>query len=263
MNINDRNMKTMRLVILGLFVACLTTACSVKEDRQECPCRLVMDLTSIDTSVVSRVEVLAVSSEGIVFSDSISASDFGREYVREVPHKAMKVNVWGGKGTGTDLKIPYGCESPYMYMHVFEPDTSGEEWCGKVLMKKSYCRLTVHLEGRGDMPYSLTFRGNVDGYELDGLPSGGEFACVAYPSDDAGAQVILPRQTDSSLMLEVEDVEIPFTKIFAIGEYLAAAGYDWTAENLEDATVVIDYYLTGIKVTYKGWDKEYSYDIIL
>jgi hypothetical protein len=52
-------------------------------------------------------------------------------------------------------------------------------------------------------------------------------------------------------------------KTFAIGEYLQAGGYDWTAEELEDATVILDYYITGIRITYKGWDKEYSYDITL
>ena len=95
------------------------------------------------------------------------------------------------------------------------------------------------------------------------MPSRGEFACVAYPLEYGGSQVIIPRQTDASLLLDVEDTNVSVLKTFAIGEYLQAGGYDWNADNLEDATVILDYYLTGIRITYKGWDKEYNYDIIL
>ena len=253
----------MKTVLSGVFLLFLVVACSVKEDREVCPCRLTLDFKGVDTTLVRRANILATSSEGIVFFDSVAVADFDKEYVRNVPHRAMKINVWGGTGTDEDLQIPYGCECPHLYMHTFEPDLSGEECHEKILLKKNHCCLTVLLDGRDDMPYCLTFRGNVDGYGHDGRPSGGEFACVAYPAEDGGSQVVVPRQKDSSLLLEVDDMKAPFTKTFAIGEYLDAAGYDWTATELDDADVVIDYYLTGIKITFKGWDKEYSYDIIL
>ena len=41
--------------------------CSVKEDRDECPCILVMDFSCVDTSLVKSVNVLAESPDGIVF----------------------------------------------------------------------------------------------------------------------------------------------------------------------------------------------------
>ena len=256
-------MKTMQSGVFFLLVFFMAAGCSVKEDRQECPCRLVMDFSEVDTSLVGEVNVVAVFSGSIVFSDRIVKEDFSGEYVREVPRCAMHVNVWGGEGTDDDLHIPYGCECPRLYTHFFEPDTGREEWREKVSLKKNHCRLTVLLEGREDMPYSLTFRGNIDGYGYDGFPSGGDFACVAYPSADGGSQVVVPRQKDSSLLLDVEDMESAVSRTFAIGEYMAAAGYDWTKAELEDAVVVIDYYLTGIRITFKEWDKDYTYDIIL
>ena len=244
-----------------LVVFFLIAGCTVKEDRKDCPCRLIMDFREVDTSLVKKVNVLAVSSDGIVFSDCVD--DFSRDYVRDVPHCDMQVNVWGGEGTDEDLQIPYGCECPDLYMHSFKPDTSGEIWREDVALKKNHCRLTVLLDGRDDMPYCLTFKGNVDGYGTDGLPTSGDFACVAYPAGQGGSQVVIPRQTDPSLLLEIDDIDVSVTKTFAIGEYMDAAGYDWRAAELEDATVLIDYYLTGIKITFKGWDNEYSYDIIL
>ena len=189
-------MKRMPSVVFFFILLLMSVLSCVKEDRESCPCRLMLDLSGIDTSVVKVLNIQAFNSDGVVFSDTLSIEDFDCIYVREVP-------------------------------------------------------------------YSLTFRGNVDGYDNDGSPSAGEFSCVAYPSQTDASRVILPRQTDDSLLLDVEDMESSVLKTFAIGKYLTASGYDWAEENLEDATVILDYHVTGITITYKGWDEEYTYDIIL
>lgn len=256
-------MKAVPSVVLIFFVLLVLAGCSVKEDRIECPCRLMLDLSGIDTSMVQSLNIHAISSDGIVFSDTLDQQDFSRTFVRDVPHIGMRISIWGIDGSGDVLQIPYGMECPPVYMCSFDADTSGEIFFKEVELYKNHCCLTVLFDGLKEMPYSLTFRGNVDGYGKDGLPSEGDFACVAYPGAEGGSQVILPRQTDSSLLLEVEDEHTSIMKTFAIGEYLVRSGYDWTAESLKDATVILDYYITGITIIVKGWDKEYSYDIIL
>ena len=250
-------------VVVLSIIFIVSAACSVKEDRQVCPCRLMLDLSQIDTSVVKVLNIHAMSSDGIVFSDTLDASCFTDVYVRDVPHSRMRLALWGVDGADNSLLIPYGRECPSIYMCAFDVEASGETYFKEIELLKNHCRLTVLFNGRDEMPYSLTFKGNVDGYRADGLPSAGDFACVAYPSADGGSQVVLPRQKDSSLLLEVEDDRTSVLKTFAIGEHLAECGYDWTAETLEDVTVILDYHITGITVTFKGWDKEYSYDIIL
>ena len=147
-------------------------------------------------------------------------------------------------------------------MHSFIADTEGELWRETVRLRKNHCRLTVMMDGVEEIPYSLTFKGNVDGYRLDGLPSSGDFSCVAYPSGTSESQALLPRQTDSSLLMEVDD-GTSVTKTFAIGEYISSSGYDWTAADLEDMTIVLDYYITFIKITIREWDREYVYNITL
>ena len=257
------DMKRVPSVVSGFILFIVSAACSVKEERQMCPCRLVLDLSGTDTSVVKVLNMHAMSSDGIVFSDTLRAEDFAELYVRDVPHTRMRISLWGTDKDGGRLLIPYGQECPSLYMCSFDAETYGETFYRQVHLYKNHCRLTVLLKGREEMPYSVTFRGNIDGYELDGMPSAGDFACVAYPGDEMGAQVIIPRQKDSSLLLDVEDRSSSGLKTFAIGEHMAAAGYDWTAENLEDVTVILDYYVTGMTITFKGWDEEYSYDIIL
>jgi len=256
-------MKRMPSVVFFFILLLMSVLSCVKEDRESCPCRLMLDLSGIDTSVVKVLNIQAFNSDGVVFSDTLSIEDFDCIYVREVPRDDMRLTLWGGCNAHEDLHIPYGMECPPLYMSSFDADARGETVFRKVVLLKNHCNLTVLFEGREQMPYSLTFRGNVDGYDNDGSPSAGEFSCVAYPSQTDASRVILPRQTDDSLLLDVEDMESSVLKTFAIGKYLTASGYDWTEDNLEDATVILDYHVTGITITYKGWDEEYTYDIIL
>lgn len=254
-------MKTQPSGVFWFMILFLVVGCSVKENREDCPCRLILDMRGIDTVLVRQLNLLATSPDGVVFSDTVHARDFSKLYVRDVPHAQMRINAWTGS---SELLIPYGCECPPFYMTSFDADTRGEICRSSVDLRKNHCRLDVLFDGRDKIPYRLTFRGNIDGYGDDGFPSSGDFACVAYPvGRGEGSRVVIPRQLDSSLLLDVEDEGTAVLKTFAIGEYLCAGGYDWTADDLEDATVILDYYITGIKVTYKGWDKEYSYDITL
>lgn len=255
------DMKTM----LSALLVVVAVGCSVKEDRSGCPCVMSLDFSELDTAVIKSVNVLAMSVDGMVFSDCVLADAFDDRYERKVPQGMIQVNVWCGDGgmTGKDclLRIPYGVECPPVYLDSFVADARTEYFHRKVSLYKNHCRLTVEMPDRKELPYCLTFKGEVDGYGLDGQPSSGDFSCVAFPVDEGVSQVLLPRQTDSSLLLEVDD-QAPHLKTFAIGEYLAAGGYDWTAENLADVTVVLDYSMTVISISMAGWDKEEEYKVI-
>ena len=254
-----------RLVYVALTVA-LAMSCSIKEDRTDCPCRLVLDFSEIDTSIVKYLDVLATNDGDVAFRDRVLAEDFKDEYVRDVPHGEMRVNVWclGEERIDDEhgVVIPYGCECPVLYMRSFVADTRDQLCRETVQVHKNFCRLTVLVEGAEEFLYSLTFKGNVDGYSLDGLPSEGDFACVAYPGESGNLQAGLPRQVDASLVLEVDD-GTSVLKTFALGEYIVNGGYDWTAEVLEDVTVTLNYQMTYVKISISGWDREYFYNIIL
>ena len=254
-----------RLFYIALTIA-VAVSCSIKENRADCPCRLILDLSDIDTVLVKSLDILATYDGGMLFRESIMARDFKDEFVRDVPHGEVRLNVWyiGEEHIDNEqgVVIPYGCECPLLYMKSFVADTMGELCRETVMVHKNFCRLTVVVEGVEEPPYSITFKGNVDGYSLDGFPSEGEFSCVAYPGTEGNLQAGLPRQVDASLLLEVDD-GTSVLKTFALGEYIISSGYDWTAEELEDLTVTLDYQLTQISIMVSGWDKEYFYNIIL
>ena len=258
----------MNMLRYVFIVACISSlllsSCSIKEDRHLCPCSMVLDFSEVDTAVVKYMDILVTGSNGVVLSDRVDARMFGEEYVREVPHEMLRVNVWSGGDRAVThphgLVIPYGCECPPLFMDSFMADASGEVCRDTVSLHKNHCGIDVMMSGAEQMPYSLTFSGEVDGYELDGKPSEGDFACVAYPVDGI-SHAVLPRQRDNSLLLNVDD-GTGVTKTFALGEYIAGSGYDWTAADLEDITIVLDYYVTDVTISIKRWEEEFTYDVV-
>ncbi|MBO7547737.1 MAG: hypothetical protein J6T07_04760, partial [Bacteroidales bacterium] len=50
---------------------------------------------------------------------------------------------------------------------------------------------------------------------------------------------------------------------FAVGEYLAAAGYDWTAPDLEDIRLEIDLASTAVRLLAATEVPEYSRTLVL
>jgi hypothetical protein len=44
-------------------------------------------------------------------------------------------------------------------------------------------------------------------------------------------------------------------RTFALGSYIAASGYDWTAPDLEDLTLHVDISLTSVTVSTDLWSR--------
>ena len=117
-----------------------------------------------------------------------------------------------------------------------------------------------YVKTEEEFPYRLLVKGDVDGYEPDGSPSYGSFMYELELSDAMTGQVTLPRQRDESLFLEIWD-KGSVLKVFTLGRYISATGYDWSAEDLEDLTLSLDYTHNLIGITIGDWDKEHHFDI--
>lgn len=258
----------MRLSGVLAVCACLLlfSSCSVKEDREVCPCRMVIDMSEVDTSVVRYAELLVSASDGFVVRDTLSAEDFGKDYVIPVPRDEVGVGVYFGADDCVDdrgyLGIAYGDECPLVYMHSSLVRAEGEMMREIIRMRKNHCIMTIQVQTEKDFPFRLEAKGNVDGYEPGGRPSEGDFLYAMHADEDGVCRLILPRQTDASLVLEVYD-DTHVLKTFALGEYVAASGYDWLEENLRDITVSLDYSMTRVGISVAGWREEYVFDVVI
>ena len=255
-------------LVLSLSVSA-SASCSIKEDRHACPCLLRLDFSSVEENSRSGRLLLSVASDdGFSLSDTLDMTEVGDVHEIRVPRTGVRVNLWSEDAAGfigeNGLVIPLGDDCPPVRMFSSFVATDCETCTEEVSLHKNYCRLTVITDedDDGEYPFDLGVYGNVDGYDTSGSPRSGEFChyLVGRPdgSGEASRVIMLPRQTDSSLQLDVsEDASV--LKTFALGNYIRQSGYDWTEPDLKDMVVRIDYASTRIVISVGAW--EYSYDV--
>lgn len=242
------------------FFICLITillvSCSVKEDREECPCLLSLDFRQVEERDTLE---LSIYEDSLLFlNTSFSPGSIqGGHLELEVPRGNVTVSVsdvLSEDGDGRVLR-PYGNNFVRQNLYVGRYDTRLENHTDTVFLHKNYCMLMLQFQDIDTMrPYSLKVTGNVNGSKWDGSPHPGSF-CVELPPSDAGApSVCIPRQKDASLKLDIMD-NGRILRSFALGEYILASGYDWTEEELRDIDVTIDFARYRLVLKTDIWEK--------
>ncbi len=251
--------------IIAIVSIMICAGCSVKENRGACPCRVILDYSEVDTSVVKTADLFMRSDDGFFFTHQADINDirFGMEV--SVPRTEMGLTVWSGTDNmlaDSGLIIPMGHDCPEIYFYSSVLDTRHESVVENIIMTKNHCRMTINMNNVASAPKSLIVVGNVNGYLRDGSPSEGSFRYMMETGGGTGGVVVLPRQIDDSLKLEVID-GAGVLRRFNIGEYISESGYDWSRADLEDLTLEIDVTVTDIKLSIAGWEKVYKFDVII
>ena len=257
-------MKTdMKSFLCFLLLLCMSGC--IKEDRSECPCVLQLDFSSVDASEIVSVEVVVESSGGFRHATGL---DLAESDICQfpVPREKLMISVWGGKdckvSEDLSLMIPPGSECPRLFCFKDEVSAEGESVASQVVLRKNHCVLTVQVTNHEEFPFEPVVKGKICGYGADMEPVAGDFE-YKVESDQCGNYiVVLPRQLDSSLQLQLND-GTESVKTFAIGETIVSGGYDWNAPDLNDVTLVLDYSLTEVRPEVIGWDEERSYDYVI
>lgn len=251
-----------------IAVCCLAfcTGCSIKEYRESCPCVLKLDISEVDVSVVKVADLFISGPEGYELADTLTCGGYDGIYEVEVPKGEL--GLWMYSGAGREyvgdggLVIPYGEDCPPVYMHVSKVQAYGEEVTEKVSMKKNHCVLNVIVRAEEVFPLRLEFKGKVSGYDDGGEPLKGEFMYSAEIGPENSCRVLLPRQVDDSLVLDIIDgTEV--VKVFALGEHIAATGYDWSEKDLKDMTLEIDFILSRFSIVVPEWDEVIVFDVCI
>lgn len=258
----------MKLSDVLAFSGCLmlVLSCYVKEDREVCPCRLVLEMGDVDTSVVKYAELVVSAPGGFHTRDTLMAEEFAVDHIVDVPRDDVSVGVYFGAEDCVDrmgrLGIRYGDECPPVYMHSSLVKAEGESTRERIVMRKNHCLMTIQVQTQKVFPFRLEVKGRVDGYEAGGVLSEGDFMYAMYTGEDGSCSLALPRQKDSSLVLEVHD-DTQILKTFALGEYVASSGYDWSDDDLKDIAISLDYALARLIIAVEDWEKEYVFDVVI
>ena len=252
----------MGLLLLGGLL--LETACSVREDRIPCPCQLYLDFVGPDIDDGTFAGLMVTAMKGFVWKDTVDVVKVRNGYTVSVPRTLLHIRSWIGAdscASESGIVIPYGQDCPKVYMHDSDVKTTGEYIRETVTLRKNHCVLTLTTKGEGKLPSHIRLKGNVAGYDAEGQPLNGNFCCLLKEEGlENGYKAVLPRQTDASLLLEVDDGK-GNSKAFALGQYIVSSGYDWTSPDLDDVSVTLDYAMTEIRLVVGGWESVYRYDV--
>lgn len=244
------------VLVLWTVATVLVPACAVKEDRSGCPCTLVLDMRSVRSDVLVDVTRAAA----LHLADSVAAEV--EEYALSVPRYGVVLNVVeGDRGLfrpGGGVRIPEGYDCPPLYMHAAWVSTGSDEVHEKVELRKSFCGITFLARGA---TYAMEVEGRVAGYGSDGKAEEGAFSYRCRPDAAGEAYVRVPRQRDASLLLHLQ--EGTFTRTFALGEFIAASGYDWTAPDLADITVELDFAATTVTFRIDAWERTVRLEVLI
>lgn len=243
---------------IPVFLLFFISSCSiVKENRDSCPCNLIVEITGVqDASAMLLVKSVRDSS----YTELVSVS---RDSVMTlyVPRGGVSLSAWSG--TSVPLPIPCGSQSPPLYLYHGHVDTRGDMAHADIRLHKQFCTLSLEVEGPPGWgtPIGTAIRGSACGMSLSGGILPGEFTCspsgsFTEPQDNGTAVYIgavrLPRQhPDSQLMLDIV-MEDNVIRSFSLGPYLREASYDWTATDLPDITVHMNLSVNAVTFTTPG-----------
>ena len=296
-------MKVMRSYI-SLFVMWMVgmlflSSCSIKEDRDGCPCWMTVEMSDLaghdgeKVGQAGRFSVGAGDGECVVLrlrgnsdEDAVDYEYRVTEAVRvdvgaleyEVPRGSVGVSavalgneIPGRAGydglkagyDGDEIRVPVGEQMDSLYGFFKMYHTRCESVLCDVELHKEFCTVSFTLGEDGySSPYRIEVWGNVAGVSAwDLMPVLGEFRYA--PMQKNGVyQVRVPRQEDNSLeLVMLEDSEI--VDRLPLGEYIARSGYDWTAEDLADVNVALDLEMQQVMITVSGWDGVVVMDIVI
>ncbi len=238
------------LLLAALISGSIFPGCSVKEDRDSCPCLVRIHLADAWPLAGGELLLALWDREGTpVYRDTLS--DREETVSLLLPRGPLRIGIYSRpEAVSRDgrIPIPEGEDCPEMCFEVAWADASGEVLDHHASLTKPFCRLCVEVEdSKGSFPFSLRFHGGVDGFAPDGTPSGGDFRFDAVRTPSGTYAVCIPRQKDASLLLDIADGDGP-VRTFAIGEILAGLGYDWTLPLLPDRELGLDYARTRLSL---------------
>lgn len=243
------------LLIAALFL--IVPACSIKEDRSSCPALLELDMSRCEDC--SRNVMVSVSGSGAGFRQYYYPGISSTRPQFDVPKGVLRISaVTEPRHCIIDdmvLSIPEGtaCDSLFAFYH--QIDVVKDISMDSVILHKQFAVITLDLSG---LPYceehcDFVISGNVSGINLIGLtPLEGPFDVRLKGEGKGIYSVSLPRQRDDTLRLDIYGAD-GLKSSYAIGSYLREAGFDWNAEDLADATVILKTVETDVSVLIRDW----------
>lgn len=242
-----------RWFFYALPVALSMLSCSVKENRMECPCLLEITLAGGNDSKA----VVGVWKDELVNSLDVNSYDKSRRHALDIPRGYFTMTAC----SGLRRKLPRdgsfflekGEEMEEIYAGSSQLEALADTVYGSVVLHRQFAFINVRVLciSAEQMPQDIIIGGNTAGMDLRTMaPLPGKYEVVLHPIFGEYCRASVPRQLDSSLIMDIAGLgRIP------IGEYITKSGYDWSAADLADIELDIDFIECTVTLKVSGWNE--------
>ena len=253
-------MRRLSIISIAIGTIIAASSCSVKEDRDECPCWLQIDLSGC-VHFGPEVQLKGWNAEKNVLGSKVYEEDYSALYEAEVPRGEVSycavTGIEENRTSGTEILIPEGEQSDRIFAYRADVMTDGEAAYDKVHLHKQYATVTMSFaesEGMAVNDISAEIVSPWSGISLRSLqPTEGSFRYRPERNPEGLWTFRLPRQGDDSIAMNVYS-ENQLIDTIRLGETISNTGYDWTADDLDDIWIGVDWAQGEISVRIEGWD---------
>lgn len=269
--------KTLSVLLLaaGLLAA---GGCTVREDRQPCPCFLDVDYREVLAAGLFPAEEPGIVDVAVLIPEHPVRCTHKLAACPDIEEKtvmrdtAQVIALVGNRmpegfpERGTQIRYEAGNQIDSLYVHTARLDCTVEETTCVLKPQKQFSTITFTDETDGNTlrKYNLVVRGTTCGFDAADLSAlEGDYLYTVQEYDRNGRiSVRIPRQLESSLMLDFYDKDT-YQQLFSapVGLYLFDAGYDRQAPGLEDYSVRINFEEALVYLRIADWEEEYIYQL--
>lgn len=265
---------TMGHLLSALLVAAplVIVSCTVKENRQLCPCYTSVDVGEFIESGHKNA-LVTVMSDSKSISEEINLLEYkDKPYVIPLPKGANKLSLISGMNythiREDSLVTPYGLSSDALWVYNEKFICKDDSYNISAVPYKNFCKMTIIVVGlvpgeNYDFSFRLRAKCNaLDIYDSEALE--GDFCGFAIQSNTDGLFTIcLPRQKSNSILLEIcrsiSDEEYETVHTINLNSKLTSVGYDWSKADLMDVHITVDYTSLDVSLEMINWDKDNNY----
>ena len=236
---------------IPLLALLALAGCSIKEDRSACPAWLKIELSgkSLYLAGDRPVEVVVSDSSG---ADTLVLDSGAPAAWMAVERGPVQVESLLDNGART--QVAWGSQSDSLWAAFDRLALEREEESHRVDLHKRFATVWFIFDSSSQTDgRELFLEGSVAGTDITRMsPVAGDFRCrldvrertaaIRLPAQRSGSPLTLRCFTDGEQEWE-----------WSLSEELAFAGYDWDAEDLEDARVFIHLAPLGFRIEIGNW----------
>lgn len=252
-------------IVVALLATMILSSSCVKEDRSGVPCCLTVYLDEADPEGIHLGTVLTTGNDsGMVSRDTLVIEEHIEDgFEVFVPKGCISLSsLTGLKGTrfrDRAILAPAGTMYDRIFAYSNNLECVWDTEHDSVVFTKQHSVITLMTKEpiTGYYPFDMRLRGNSCGMDIYTMePVSGVFDAYASRNRDGTLTVVVPRQFDSSLVLDIISPSGFVDMSFQLGRMIEASGFDWSKSSLDDIEVRVDYASMSITVKVISWENE-------